>query len=119
VLHIHHLASKIPKYRLRACFEAFPELQCAKRVTVWGSLKSVRLTLWDDAAEKLVSSAMLRALGASETAFSVARLCQLDPLQCGGLASRPSSAWRCIVPGWPPDVASVGKPHVVRPPPQR
>ena len=53
--HIHHLASKIPSYRLRACYDAVPELRCAKRVTLWSSLKSVRLSLWDEAAQKLVS----------------------------------------------------------------
>ncbi len=53
--HIHHLAGKIPNYRLRACFEQNPELRRAKRLTVWESLKSVRLTLWDEECRKLVS----------------------------------------------------------------
>ncbi len=53
--HIHHLSSRIPNYRLRACFEQNPELQQANRVTFWGSLKSVRLALWDEEAQKLVS----------------------------------------------------------------
>jgi len=53
--HIHHLASKIPNYRLWACFEQNPELQNAKRVTLWESLKSVRLALWDEERRKLVS----------------------------------------------------------------
>lgn len=54
--HIHHLASRIPNYHLRACFEENPELQRgAKRVTLWGSLKATRLTLWDEKAQKLVS----------------------------------------------------------------
>lgn len=53
--HIHHLASKIPNYRLRACFEENPELQRARRVTLWGSFKAVRLALWDEATQKLVS----------------------------------------------------------------
>jgi acyl-lipid omega-6 desaturase (Delta-12 desaturase) len=54
--HIHHLASRIPNYRLRACFDENPELQHgAKRVTLWSSLKSSRLALWDEKAQKLVS----------------------------------------------------------------
>jgi omega-6 fatty acid desaturase (delta-12 desaturase) len=53
--HIHHLACKIPNYRLRACFSENPEFQCAKRVTLWASLKSVRLALWDEDLSKLVS----------------------------------------------------------------
>lgn len=52
--HIHHLAGKIPNYRLRACFEQNPELRRAKRLTLRDSLKSVRLTLWDEERRKLV-----------------------------------------------------------------
>ena len=53
--HIHHLASKIPNYRLRTCFKENPELRRAKRLTLWTSLKSVRLALWDEERGKLVS----------------------------------------------------------------
>ena len=53
--HIHHLASKIPNYRLRACFKENPELRRAKRLTLRGSLQSVRLALWDEERGKLVS----------------------------------------------------------------
>jgi acyl-lipid omega-6 desaturase (Delta-12 desaturase) len=53
--HIHHLACKIPNYRLRACFEENPELQHAKRVTLWGSFSSARLALWDETTRQLVS----------------------------------------------------------------
>jgi acyl-lipid omega-6 desaturase (Delta-12 desaturase) len=53
--HIHHLASKVPNYRLRACFEANPEFQHAKRLTLWASIKSVRLALWDEDRRELIS----------------------------------------------------------------
>jgi omega-6 fatty acid desaturase (delta-12 desaturase) len=53
--HIHHLACKIPNYRLRACFEANPEFQRAKRLTLWASIKSVQLALWDEDRRKLIS----------------------------------------------------------------
>jgi acyl-lipid omega-6 desaturase (Delta-12 desaturase) len=53
--HIHHLASKVPNYRLRACFDDNPEFQRAKRVTLWASIKSVRLALWDEERRELVS----------------------------------------------------------------
>ena len=53
--HIHHLASRIPNYRLRACFEEIPELHRARRVTLWRSLNAARLALWDEEAQKLVS----------------------------------------------------------------
>ena len=60
--HIHHLASRIPNYRLRACFAENPELQhSARRVTLWGSLKATRLALWDEKTQRLVSFRQARA----------------------------------------------------------
>jgi omega-6 fatty acid desaturase (delta-12 desaturase) len=59
--HIHHLASKVPNYRLRACFDDNPEFQRAKRVTFWASLKSVQLALWDEDRRQLVSFRQVRA----------------------------------------------------------
>ncbi len=59
--HIHHLASKIPNYRLRACWEQNQELQRAKRLTLWASIKSARLALWDEERRKLVSFRHLAA----------------------------------------------------------
>lgn len=53
--HIHHLASKVPNYRLRACFDDNVEFQRAKRVTFWASVKSVKLALWDEDRRRLVS----------------------------------------------------------------
>jgi len=53
--HIHHLASRIPNYRLRRCLKENPELQRVNRVTLWESFRTVRLTLWDEDAQKLVS----------------------------------------------------------------
>jgi omega-6 fatty acid desaturase (delta-12 desaturase) len=53
--HIHHLASRIPNYQLRSCFEEIPELQQAKRLTLRSSLKATRLALWDEERQKLVS----------------------------------------------------------------
>lgn len=53
--HIHHLASRIPNYRLRACWEQNRELQRTKRLTLWESIKSMRLSLWDEEQRKLVS----------------------------------------------------------------
>jgi acyl-lipid omega-6 desaturase (Delta-12 desaturase) len=47
--HIHHLAPRIPNYRLRAAFESSPWLQRAPRLTVRSSLKCARMKLWDEA----------------------------------------------------------------------
>ncbi len=59
--HIHHLSSRIPNYRLRACHEANPALQAVPRLTLRASLKCPRLALWDDRQRKLVSFRSLRA----------------------------------------------------------
>jgi omega-6 fatty acid desaturase (delta-12 desaturase) len=52
--HIHHLASRIPNYNLRAAFESHPLLQAAPRLTLWTSLKSARLKLWDEELQRMV-----------------------------------------------------------------
>jgi omega-6 fatty acid desaturase (delta-12 desaturase) len=53
--HIHHLNSRIPYYRLPAVLRDFPELKMEGRLTLWGSLKGVRLSLWCEERKKLVS----------------------------------------------------------------
>jgi len=52
--HIHHLSSRVPNYRLRACFEACPPLQAARRLTFMASLRCARLKLWDEDAGRMV-----------------------------------------------------------------
>ena len=53
--HIHHVCSKIPNYRLRECFDQNPEFRDARRLTLVGSLKCSRLSLWDEERGLLVS----------------------------------------------------------------
>lgn len=60
--HIHHLASRIPNYRLEECFRGVPELQGAARLTVLSSLRCARLHLWDEDEGRLVGYRHLRAL---------------------------------------------------------
>jgi omega-6 fatty acid desaturase (delta-12 desaturase) len=52
--HLHHLASRVPNYRLRECFRSHPRLQQARRLTLRSSLRSARLRLWDEDAQRLV-----------------------------------------------------------------
>jgi len=58
---VHHLASRIPNYRLRECYESHPLLQTAPRITLWTSLRSARLKLWDEDAQRMVGFRGLRA----------------------------------------------------------
>jgi len=52
--HLHHLASRVPNYRLHEAFESHPRLQQAPRLTLRSSLGSARLRLWDEDAQRLV-----------------------------------------------------------------
>lgn len=53
--HIHHLRPRIPNYHLERCLRETPELQLADPLTLWTSLKAVRLNLWDEQRGVLVS----------------------------------------------------------------
>ena len=55
VHHLHHLNSRIPYYRLKAALDAHPECEEVNRLTFVGSLKGVRLTLWDEDERRLVT----------------------------------------------------------------
>jgi omega-6 fatty acid desaturase (delta-12 desaturase) len=52
--HIHHLASRIPNYRLYECLIDNAELRQIGRITLRDSLRCVRLALWDETAGRLV-----------------------------------------------------------------
>jgi omega-6 fatty acid desaturase (delta-12 desaturase) len=52
--HIHHYNSRIPNYCLQSCYDENPEFQRVTRLSFWDSLKSIRLTLWDEDRKKLV-----------------------------------------------------------------
>jgi omega-6 fatty acid desaturase (delta-12 desaturase) len=60
--HIHHLRPGIPNYRLQDCYEAVPELQAVKPLTLRKSLGSLRLNLYDEQQQWLVSFRSLSRL---------------------------------------------------------
>lgn len=53
--HLHHLCSRIPNYRLRACLDDLPALQTLNRISLRESLSCMRLTLWDEHSQRLIS----------------------------------------------------------------
>jgi acyl-lipid omega-6 desaturase (Delta-12 desaturase) len=55
VHHIHHLCSRIPYYRLPSVLRDHPELGGIGRLTLADSLGCVRLVLWDENQQRLVS----------------------------------------------------------------
>jgi omega-6 fatty acid desaturase (delta-12 desaturase) len=58
--HVHHMSSRVPFYRLPSVLRAFPELREASKLTVLESIRTVTLTLWDDASKRLISFKDLR-----------------------------------------------------------
>lgn len=55
VHHIHHLASRIPFYRLPEVLDDYPQLRGVGRISLWQSLGCVRLALWDEERQRLVT----------------------------------------------------------------
>ena len=53
--HIHHLCSRIPCYRLPLVLRDYPELSAIGQLTLVQSFRCVRLVLWDEGQQRLVS----------------------------------------------------------------
>ena len=64
VHHVHHLASRIPFYRLPEVIEDHAVLAEARRITFRESLRCARLHLWDEKHCRLLSFAEARTLSA-------------------------------------------------------
>ena len=62
VHHVHHLASRIPFYRLREVIRDHEVLAQAKRLTLKDSFRCARLHLWDEKSRRLLSFADARAI---------------------------------------------------------
>jgi len=60
--HVHHMRPGIPNYRLQQCYEATPELQAVRPLTLRESLGSLRLNLYDEQRHRLVSFRSLKEL---------------------------------------------------------
>lgn len=59
--HVHHLAAKVPFYRLPEVLRDHPELRNTGRITLFQSLRCIKLVLWDENARRLVSFREARA----------------------------------------------------------
>jgi acyl-lipid omega-6 desaturase (Delta-12 desaturase) len=58
--HIHHLSPRVPNYNLERCHRSATMFQEVRPVTLLGSLKSLRLHLWDERLRRLVTFAHIR-----------------------------------------------------------
>jgi omega-6 fatty acid desaturase (delta-12 desaturase) len=63
--HVHHLASRIPFYRLPEAMRDVPILSRISRLTLRDSFRTVRLALWDEQARRLVTFREARAAQAN------------------------------------------------------
>ena len=64
VHHVHHLASRIPFYRLGDVVRDHDILAKSKRITLWQSFRCARLHLWDEHSRRLLSFSEARAVTA-------------------------------------------------------
>lgn len=60
--HVHHLSSRIPFYRLPEVLRDHPPLRDIGRITIMESIRCVKLVLWDEGAQRLISFREARAL---------------------------------------------------------
>ena len=58
--HVHHLSSRIPFYRLPGVLQDHPDLQQQNKLTLLQSFRCVRLCLWHEAEQRLISFRQLR-----------------------------------------------------------
>jgi omega-6 fatty acid desaturase (delta-12 desaturase) len=75
VHHVHHLASRIPYYRLQSVLRDHPQLAAVGRLTLLRSFRCVRMVLWDEQRQRLISFrevAELHALARDEMKTSLA-----------------------------------------------
>ena len=61
--HVHHLNETTPNYRLPQVHRQHPEFQDVYTVTLWSSLKTAFLSVWDEEQERLISFRELRRSG--------------------------------------------------------
>lgn len=53
--HVHHLSQRTPNYNLKKCYNAIPELQNKLPLTLAKSFYSIKMKLWDEKQQKMVS----------------------------------------------------------------
>ncbi len=55
VHHVHHLCSRVPYYRLPRVLRDHPQLAVVGRLGLFQSLRCVRMVLWDERRQRLIS----------------------------------------------------------------
>lgn len=60
--HIHHLSHRIPNYHLQRCHDENPALRAVHVLTLWSSVRTLRLKYWDEERKQLVGTRTMRIL---------------------------------------------------------
>jgi acyl-lipid omega-6 desaturase (Delta-12 desaturase) len=60
--HVHHLSPKIPNYQLERCHRENPTFQKVTTLTLWESIRTLGLKLWDEESGRMVGFRHLRRL---------------------------------------------------------
>jgi omega-6 fatty acid desaturase (delta-12 desaturase) len=86
VHHVHHLASRIPFYRLPQVLRDYPQLASIGRITFLQSLRCATLSLWDEDQRRLISFRDLSLQSPSMAAIPTSARrsfgdCQFNPEQ--------------------------------------
>lgn len=59
--HVHHMSARIPNYNLKRAHDEIDAFQSVPTLSLWDGLKAVRLKLWDEGSQRLVTFAQARA----------------------------------------------------------
>jgi omega-6 fatty acid desaturase (delta-12 desaturase) len=63
--HVHHLSARIPNYKLQQAHDENEFLHAAPTISLWDGIRALRLKLWDEDSERMVTFAEARALAGS------------------------------------------------------
>jgi omega-6 fatty acid desaturase (delta-12 desaturase) len=92
--HVHHLAPRVPNYRLEECHLAHPAFAAVRVLTLKDGLRASRYVLWDECAGRMVTFAEVDARAPAGPRVA---------------AAPPSGGQRPTPPGALPGSAHVGK----------
>ena len=65
--HVHHLSPRIPNYSLQRCHDENPIFHGVTTLTLWQSIKTVSLKLWDEEHRRMIRYRDLRRLRSQQT----------------------------------------------------
>ena len=60
--HVHHLNARIPNYNLQRAHDENPIFHDVPTLSLWGAVRAVRLKLWDEDCERMVTFAQARTM---------------------------------------------------------